>query len=88
MPGTKSPWAKRQAISCERPEEVAARQVAAASPKMADTITRLRPVRSASSPIQGAARATAVVTALTVRLVARADAEKRFCNSGSSGCVA
>ena len=66
---------------------MAARQVGTASPKMADTITRLRPTMSASRPIQGAASATPTVTALTVRLVASTEAEKRSRNNGSNGCV-
>jgi hypothetical protein len=56
-----------------------------ANPKIAVTMTRLRPMESATDPTQGDASAIAMVTALTVKLVASAEAENIRRNSGSNG---
>src|SRR5580765_498920 len=87
-PGVKRPCTKRQAINCERVVDVAERPVTSASATAEPTITRLRPIRSATRPMTGAPRATATVDAVTVRLTARWDALNTRIRSGSSGWVA
>lgn len=67
--------------------DVAASAMGRASPKMATTMTRLRPRASAMSPMIGAVNATAKVVAVTVILTAPTDAEKACANKGSKGCV-
>ena len=88
IPGVNTPCQNRQKMSCPSLAEVAARKVGRASRKAAGTITRLRPRRSASTPAKGAARATAMVDAVTTRLMAAADAWNVAASIGSSGCGA
>ena len=87
-PGVASPCTKRHSSSCARLAEVAASAVASARRNAEATITRLRPTRSARRPTPGAARATAIVDAVTVRLTAKWVAEKTRISIGSSGWVA
>jgi len=68
--------------------EVAASAVAAVSRNADPTMTRLRPMRSASRPTIGAAKATAMVVAVMVRLTAKWLASNTRMRSGSSGWVA
>ena len=68
--------------------EVAQSAVATAMRAAEITITRFRPIRSATDPISGAAMATPAVAAVTVRLTRPADAWNRDASNGKRGCVA
>jgi hypothetical protein len=87
-PGVTSPWTNRQKMSWDNDVEVAARAVAIAMANADPTMTRRRPRLSASRPMPGAARATATVGAVMVRLTANRDASKVRASSGNSGWVA
>src|SRR5262245_61873115 len=78
----------RQTRSCVRFEDVAAIAVATATPNADPRITRFRPIKSASRPTTGAAIATPIVEAVTVRLTAKCVVLNTRINSGRSGCVA
>lgn len=67
MPGVSTPCRNRQNRSCGRFWAKAAISVGITSSRVAGTITCLRPWRSAMSPTNGAASATAMVAALTTR---------------------
>ena len=67
---------------------MAASSVGAASRNAAGTITRLRPNRSATTPANGAAIATASVEAVTTRLIAPAETRNSRASMGSRGCGA
>src|SRR6185436_60808 len=84
-PGVTNPRMKRQKMSWDNDVEVAASAVAIAIANADPTMTRRRPKVSASRPIPGAASATAMVGAVTVRLTANRDAWKVRASSGSSG---
>jgi len=75
----------RHAMNWVRLDDVAAMAVAAVTPKADPRITRLRPIRSATRPTTGAATATPIVDAVTVRLTAKCVALNTRINSGSSG---
>ena len=76
MPGITRPCRKRQKISMDSDVAVEARSVGMASSSVAMTMTRLRPARSATSPQNGAERATPIVAALTVIPTAAFEAAK------------
>jgi len=61
------PSTNRQAMNCQSEPAVADNAVAAASRNDDPTMTRRRPIVSASRPTKGANRATATVGAVTVR---------------------
>ena len=67
MPGVAIPCTNRQKISCCRLFDVAASTVATVSAHAEPTMTRRRPRRSASRPMNGAVIATATVGAVMVR---------------------
>jgi hypothetical protein len=82
------PCTNRQRTSCWRLVDVAASAVAIAIANADPTITRRKPRRSASRPMPGAARATATVGAVMVKLTSKLEAWKVRARSGNSGCVA
>jgi len=75
-------------MNCVRFVEVAASAVAAVTTNADPTITRRRPMTSARRPTTGAAMATPIVEAVTVRLTAKCVVVKTRISSGRSGCVA
>ena len=87
IPGVAIPWTKRQKISWWRFCEVEASAVATVSVQADRTITRLKPSRSASRPMNGAKIATATVGAVMVSPASNVDASNVRVSSGSSGCV-
>src|SRR5206468_2797217 len=70
-----------------RVAEVAPPRVARPRRAADQTMTRLRPMRSATMPAKGAARATPKVAAVTVRLTAALPTWKRVAKSGRMGWV-
>jgi hypothetical protein len=85
MPGVTMPSRKRHMMSAPSEGAVAAPNVVRATRAADQTMTRFRPSRSATVPIRGAAIATPVVAAVTVRLTATFDAPKTDVSIGSSG---
>ena len=82
------PCAKRQAMSVGSVFAVAVPIVTAPKSRIALTMTRLRPTRSARKPTNGAASAQARVIAVIVRPTAASDAWNVERSSGSNGWVA
>src|SRR5438034_2246098 len=87
-PGVTTPCNSRQNTSCASVVDAAAPAVVTVSSDADPTMTRRRPMVSASRPTNGAATATATVGAVTVRPTANGEAPKTRARSGSSGCVA
>src|SRR5580765_387815 len=87
-PGVASPCTNRQPMNCGKLDDVAANAVATVTTNADPTITRFRPMRSASRPTIGAAIATPIVDAVTVRLTAKCVALNTRISSGRRGCVA
>src|SRR5512133_2416528 len=86
-PGTHSPCTKRHAIKVRKLVAVPQSMVAAVSRNSDGTMTRLRPLRSASAPTKGPISATAKITALTVKLTPSSLAWKILRKYGNRGCV-
>ena len=74
-------------MSCASEVEVAASSVGIETPRMRETMTRLRGSRSVSAPKKGAEIATPRVAAETVMPTPVLEAWKMRASSGSSGCV-
>ena len=74
IPGVARPCTKRHAISWCRLDEVAASTVVTVNTHADPTMTRRRPKRSATRPMIGAAIATAIVGAVTVRPTSNVEA--------------
>ncbi len=72
MPGVKTPCENRQISIWVRLPDSAAPAVGTARRSADSMIVRLRPKRSATTPANGAAKATAVVEAVSSRLTAPA----------------
>src|SRR5438552_9773230 len=87
-PGVTTPCNSRQNTSCASVVDAAAPAVVNVSSDADPTMTRRRPIVSASRPTKGAAIATATVGAVTVRPTANGDALNVRASNGRSGCVA
>ena len=86
--GSSSPCTKRQNTICASVVASAIMSVGTSSANMAKTMTRLRPIMSATAPVKGATSATARVVALTRWLASTAPTLNCRATSGSTDCGA
>ena len=84
--GNVSPWMKRQTMIDCTSGAVAIIRVGKASASIEAVITRLRPITSATAPLNGAVSATASVPAVMVALMTAALTENSDASDGSSAC--
>ena len=84
--GITKPWMKRQMMSACTSGAIAIIKVGTASATIDAVITRLRPITSATAPLNGAVSATASVPAVMVALMTAALTENATASDGSRDC--